>query len=224
MSAGPSAPPEALPSIKAELGALFSRACDGLSPSIVEVNNRPDADFALTTAMEMFRKNKNAYPSAKDAANAIIERVGGARDERFSLSQANFYVNIKLSEWYLSDRVNQLLSGGQLIPPPEQARKRERVLIDFSSPNIAKQMHVGHLRSTVIGNSLAKLHEFVGHETIRVNHLGDWGTQFGTLLAHILDIHGESAALDNVQKMTLAELTVSIARMIPSPSCVTCLI
>lgn len=71
------------------------------------------------------------------------------------------------------------------VKPPEVIKKR--VLVDFSSPNIAKQMHVGHLRSTIIGESLCRLLEFLQHDVIRINHLGDWGTQFGMLIAHLED-------------------------------------
>jgi arginyl-tRNA synthetase len=62
-----------------------------------------------------------------------------------------------------------------------------RVLVDFSSPNVAKEMHVGHLRSTIIGDSISRLMEFLGHDVIRINHVGDWGTQFGMLIAHLQD-------------------------------------
>lgn len=66
-------------------------------------------------------------------------------------------------------------------------RDSGKVVIDYSSPNIAKEMHVGHLRSTIIGDCLANLFEFYGHEVLRINHVGDWGTQFGMLIAHLMD-------------------------------------
>lgn len=65
--------------------------------------------------------------------------------------------------------------------------EKKRAILDFSSPNIAKEMHVGHLRSTIIGESIARLLEFFGYDTLRLNHLGDWGTQFGMLIAHLKD-------------------------------------
>lgn len=65
--------------------------------------------------------------------------------------------------------------------------KRERIVVDFSSPNIAKEMHVGHLRSTIIGESICRILEFLNHDVLRINHLGDWGTQFGMLIAHLQD-------------------------------------
>mgnify|MGYP003318998294 CR=1 FL=1 len=69
--------------------------------------------------------------------------------------------------------------------PP--AAKKQKVLVDFSSPNVAKEMHVGHLRSTIIGDTICRILEFCGHEVLRVNHVGDWGTQFGMLLEHLGD-------------------------------------
>ena len=65
-------------------------------------------------------------------------------------------------------------------------------MIDFSSPNIAKEMHVGHLRSTIIGDSLARIFEFRGHPVLRLNHVGDWGTQFGMLITHLKDVAPEA--------------------------------
>jgi len=68
------------------------------------------------------------------------------------------------------------------LPPPG---KRRKVVVDFSSPNVAKEMHVGHLRSTIIGDTICRILSFCGHEVLRVNHVGDWGTQFGMLIAHL---------------------------------------
>jgi len=62
---------------------------------------------------------------------------------------------------------------------------KQKIVVDFSSPNIAKDMHVGHLRSTIQGDSLSRILEFLGHDVVRTNHVGDWGTQFGMLIAHL---------------------------------------
>ena len=70
------------------------------------------------------------------------------------------------------------------------AEKRHRIVIDFGSPNVAKPMHVGHIRSTVLGDALARIASFLGHDVIRDNHIGDWGTQFGMVIygwKHLLD-------------------------------------
>lgn len=93
------------------------------------------------------------------------------------------FINLTLDPAYLSAATLTTLQDRHLgIPLPS---KKERIVIDFSSPNIAKEMHVGHLRSTIIGDSLARLFEFLGHDVMRLNHLGDWGTSFGMLIAYI---------------------------------------
>lgn len=69
------------------------------------------------------------------------------------------------------------------VQPPKI--EKLNVLVDFSSPNIAKEMHVGHLRSTIIGDAVCRLLEFCGHDVLRVNHVGDWGTQFGMLITYL---------------------------------------
>ena len=76
--------------------------------------------------------------------------------------------------------------------PPPQTDNAETVVVDFSSPNLAKEMHVGHLRTTLIGDTMARVFEYQGHKVIRQNHVGDWGTQFGMLIAY-LDSAGTSA-------------------------------
>jgi arginyl-tRNA synthetase len=93
------------------------------------------------------------------------------------------FINITLSPALLSYGVDTLLRDTHLgIDLPKEP---QRIIIDFSSPNIAKEMHVGHLRSTIIGDSLARLFEFLGHDVLRLNHIGDWGTSFGMLIAYL---------------------------------------
>jgi arginyl-tRNA synthetase len=91
------------------------------------------------------------------------------------------FINITLSVEFLSKEVELMLIDPRLgVPLPEQMQK---VIVEFSSPNIAKELHVGHLRSTIIGDCLARLFEFLGHDVLRLNHVGDWGTQFGMLIS-----------------------------------------
>jgi arginyl-tRNA synthetase len=90
------------------------------------------------------------------------------------------FLNVRLSEDWISARLGDLLDDETLgLVPPETPKT---VVIDYSSPNVAKPMHVGHLRSTVIGESLARIYSALGHKVIRDNHLGDWGSQFGMIL------------------------------------------
>lgn len=95
------------------------------------------------------------------------------------------FVNLSLSRRCLAYGILDTLRRGPL--PPVQ--RRRRCVVDFSSPNIAKEMHVGHLRSTIIGECICRVLEFCGHEVMRVNHVGDWGTQFGMLISHLMDTY-----------------------------------
>lgn len=88
------------------------------------------------------------------------------------------FLNIALNDALIEQEINTILKKG--IRYPDQEKKT--IVVDFSSPNIAKEMHVGHLRSTIIGESLCRILEFQGHTVARVNHVGDWGTQFGMLI------------------------------------------
>lgn len=93
------------------------------------------------------------------------------------------FINFSLKPAYLEAQLAAMHADSRLgIPPVKQPR---RVVVDFSSPNIAKEMHVGHLRSTIIGDCIARILEFQGHEVMRLNHIGDWGTQFGMLIAYL---------------------------------------
>src|SRR5690606_23031645 len=75
-----------------------------------------------------------------------------------------------------------------------QAARPQTVVVDYSGPNLAKEMHVGHLRSTIIGDAVVRVLEFLGHTVIRQNHVGDWGTQFGMLIAYMVRLRGNSNA------------------------------
>lgn len=93
------------------------------------------------------------------------------------------FINITLDALFLSKETDILLRDSHFgIDLPKKA---QRIIIDFSSPNVAKEMHVGHLRSTIIGECLARLFEFLGHDVVRHNHIGDWGTAFGMLIAYM---------------------------------------
>ena len=93
------------------------------------------------------------------------------------------FINLRLSEQFISQQMQALLVDEQLGAGADGEPRR--VVVDFSSPNLAKEMHVGHLRSTIIGDAICRTLEFQGHEVMRRNHLGDWGTQFGMLLEYV---------------------------------------
>ena len=111
------------------------------------------------------------------------------------------FINLKLNPSFLADQLRHALKTHSIIP---HAARIQRVVIDFSSPNIAKEMHVGHLRSTIIGDCLSRVFEALGHDVLRLNHVGDWGTAFGMLIAHIKSLPDFS--IEKVSSFTLSDL------------------
>lgn len=112
------------------------------------------------------------------------------------------FVNITLEAAFLAARVGVMLNDARLGIATLGAHRK--IVIDFSSPNTAKEMHVGHLRSTIIGDSLARIFEFLGYVVLRLNHIGDWGTAFGMLIAHMHD--KAESVLSGKQSATLTDL------------------
>ncbi len=113
------------------------------------------------------------------------------------------FINIKLKQIiYINQLISNLNSINLGIPITSSINKK--IIVDFSSPNIAKEMHVGHLRSTIIGDSISRILELRGYEVLRLNHLGDWGTQFGMLITHLKDLYPES--INNFKNINLVDL------------------
>ncbi|MXX08739.1 MAG: arginine--tRNA ligase [Synechococcus sp. SB0667_bin_8] len=112
------------------------------------------------------------------------------------------FINFTIRPEVLAAEVQERLDQPRLGVP--MAQPRQRVVVDFSSPNIAKEMHVGHLRSTIIGDCIARLLSFRGHRVLRLNHLGDWGTQFGMLIAHLK--HVAPRSLSGEEHVDLGDL------------------
>jgi len=101
------------------------------------------------------------------------------------------FINLTLSVGFIAGHVSELAADERLGVP--RSDDPEVFVVDYSHPNVAKEMHVGHLRSTIIGDALCRILEFVGHTAIRENHIGDWGTPFGMLIEHLLDVGEEKA-------------------------------
>ncbi|WP_174508019.1 arginine--tRNA ligase [Klebsiella oxytoca] len=108
------------------------------------------------------------------------------------------FINIFLDPAFLADNVNSALASDRLGVAQPQA---QTIVVDYSAPNVAKEMHVGHLRSTIIGDAAVRTLEFLGHKVIRANHVGDWGTQFGMLIAWL-----EKQQQENAGEMALSDL------------------
>ncbi len=149
----------------------------------IELNRSTHPRFGHYQCNSAMKFTKILGIPPREIASQIVENVQASNHdgviERLEIAGPGF-INVSLSAKYLSEYCQQMLTCK--IPSTD---KPQRVVIDFSSPNTAKEMHVGHLRSTIIGDCLARLFEFLGHDVLRLNHIGDWGTAFGMLIAYI---------------------------------------
>ena len=142
--------------------------------------------YQCNSAMKLAKPLKQ---NPRDIAKKIIEKWSqDPKIEKLELAGPGF-INITLTSAFLSKELSQVALDSHLGVPPIIEKKK--VIVEFSSPNVAKELHVGHLRSTVIGESLARLFEFLGHDVLRLNHIGDWGTQFGMLITYLKEQHPE---------------------------------
>ncbi|HOW96683.1 MAG TPA: arginine--tRNA ligase [Kiritimatiellia bacterium] len=149
---------------------------DGLSVGVVPTADERFGDYQCNAAMSLAKALKKP---PREIASAL---AAAARPEAVAKAEVAGpgFVNLFLDPAWMAGRLEQLGDDPRLgVPGPGRGRT---VVIDYSSPNVAKPMHIGHIRSTVIGNALDRLHRFLGWRVIADNHLGDWGTQFGLLI------------------------------------------
>ena len=176
---------------------------------LVQKNNIGDSEFTTpcaTQILNMCGKKKDwKYTSAEEIAQAFVKDL---KDDKNIISEFkivvheptknekkgkknkqltnSIYIDIYLNpEWTEEEAINILKKGINL----ETEYTNKHIVVDFSSPNIAKEMHVGHLRSTILGESICRILEFLGNKVERINHVGDWGTQFGMLIAYLESIN-----------------------------------
>lgn len=145
------------------------------------------ADLQCNSAMNLFallkKSGDNSVKKPQDVSTALIENLPANSFIEKAVVSGPGFINIHLSGAAITNMVVNVARTGPSAP--SISGKRVKVLVDFSSPNIAKEMHVGHLRSTIIGDTLCRVLEFSGFEVLRVNHIGDWGTQFGMLIQYL---------------------------------------
>ena len=170
------------------LTELLTRALDGADP-VVRPSDR--ADYQANGLMGLAkRQGRNPRELAAEKLSAIESAVAGIAT--VEVAGAGF-VNLTLTERFIESRIAEVADDAGLGVRPTTTP--ERVVVDYSAPNVAKEMHVGHLRSTVIGDAFVRLFERVGHTVLRENHVGDWGLAFGMLIEHLLEVgEAEGAA------------------------------
>ena len=156
-----------------------------------------DADPLIRPSAYADAQSNVALPLAKqlgqaprDIAAEIVAHLDTAGLTEPPTVSGPGFINFTLTSAWISQAVTRLLSDPRLGVPvtPEP----QTVIVEYSSPNIAKEMHVGHLRSTIVGDAIARVTGFMGHHLIRDNHVGDWGTPFGMLIEHLVDVGDDS--------------------------------
>jgi len=156
--------------------------CD---PNVITASKPEFGDYQSNGVMSVAKKIGS---KPRELANLVVEAIAAQSNpliERLEVAGPGF-INIHLSDAALIQRANEIEGDlGKLIP---QADAPKKIVVDYSSPNLAKEMHVGHLRGTIIGDCLARVLERQGHEIIRQNHVGDWGTQFGMLISYMREL------------------------------------
>ncbi|MCK9589582.1 MAG: arginine--tRNA ligase, partial [Terrimicrobiaceae bacterium] len=160
----------------------------GLDPERGEVSAAADARFGdyQSNAAMVLAKEKRANPRQLAAEILSGIDVGGIAAAP-EVAGAGF-LNFRLEPEFIASGI-QALAGDPRLGVP-LAKSPRKIVLDFSSPNVAKPMHVGHIRSTILGDCLARVARFLGHEVLTDNHIGDWGTQFGKVIygwKHFLD-------------------------------------
>ena len=177
--------------------------------NLVPASKPEFGDFQINCALALAKEIK--LPP-REIAQKIVDQL--QKDNDFlKLCNAPIiagpgFINLSINSETLISEIYFRLNDQRLgVPvkkfnPGNKEEKNKRVIIDFSSPNIAKEMHVGHLRSTIIGDSLARVLEFCGYEVLRINHVGDWGTQFGMLITHLKEVIPEALHTKDVVEIS----------------------
>jgi arginyl-tRNA synthetase len=185
---------------RAMIGALGAEYA-GTDPQLVLSSNPKFGDYQANMAMGLAKK-LGQQPRA--IAQSIVDNLDvTAVCEPPQIAGPGF-INFTVKPSYLATQLQAMRTTERL--GVAVAEQRQRVVVDFSSPNIAKEMHVGHLRSTILGDCIARVLEFRGHDVLRLNHVGDWGTQFGMLILYLR--HNYPAALTTADAIDLGDLVV----------------
>ena len=179
---------------------------EGTNPAVSISNRANFGDYQANGVMGAAKKLKT---NPRELATKVVEQlsISKALDgiaDTIELAGPGF-INIHLSQAWLATQLNSIVNDSHIGVTQRgttEDDKQQTVVVDYSAPNLAKEMHVGHLRSTIIGDAVVRALEFRGDTVIRQNHMGDWGTQFGMLIAHLSD----KLAGNEVAETALADL------------------
>ena len=169
--------------IKKVLDQSITRALQlaGASDSSAVIKQSQKAEFGQYQANGVMGAAKKLKMNPRELAAQVIEALDLPIAEKVEIAGPGF-INIHLDAQAVAAALSKLHTDSML---GIEAPPRQSYVIDYSAPNLAKEMHIGHLRSTTIGDAAARILDFLGHDVTRANHVGDWGAQFGSLLAYM---------------------------------------
>jgi arginyl-tRNA synthetase len=169
---------------RAAIAKAFGPGFEDVDPVVKASANPEFGDYQANAAMAL---GKRVGKNPREVAQAIAAAVdlSGIAEDAPTVAGPGF-INVRLSRRYVECLVADMAMDERL--GVERRDSPDKVIIDYSSPNVAKEMHIGHLRSTIIGDAIARVLSFLGHEVVRQNHLGDWGTQFGMIIERMIEL------------------------------------
>ncbi|MBE0369465.1 arginine--tRNA ligase [Pseudoalteromonas aurantia] len=178
---------------KANAAMVAAGIPEGSNPAVTQSTRPQFGDYQINGAMGAAKALKT---NPRELAQKIIDNLDVSElAEKTEIAGPGF-INIHLKPQFLSKSLEAANQDDKLAVAEHS--QPQKVVVDFSSPNLAKEMHVGHLRSTIIGDSVVRALEFRGDTVVRQNHMGDWGTQFGMLIAHLEDLLNQGVDLESV--------------------------
>ncbi|MGL4884145.1 MAG: arginine--tRNA ligase, partial [Waterburya sp.] len=186
-------------SVSQALVAAFGAELANTDPLVAPTSNPKFGDYQSNVALSLAKPLKQ---NPRAIAQAIIDQLQIEEMCETPTIAGPGFINFMVK----SDYIGRMLC--KIQPDPrlgiETTKNPQRVIVDYPSPNVAKEMHVGHLRSAIIGECLSRILEFIGHDVLRISHIGDWGTPFGMLIAYLREAYPE--ALTTQQELNLGEL------------------
>ena len=178
--------------VAVEVEAAFAACGLASSPIVLQpTKNAEHGDYQINGVMAAAKRH-NRNP--RELAQQVADKLSGNHVIESAEVAGPGFINLRLRADFLAQNLSHALQSGHL--GIRKTDKPQTVVIDYSSPNLAKEMHVGHLRSSIIGDSISRVLEFMGNTVIRQNHVGDWGTQFGMLVAYLVEQQKDNAAFE----------------------------
>lgn len=182
------------------LVAAFGADYAGVDPLLVSASNPKFGDYQSNVSLSL---NQRLGQQPRAIAQQIVEKLDISDICKPPEVAGPGFINLKLKTEYLEAQLKAIQTDPRLGVAP--IKNPQRVIVDYPSPNIAKEMHVGHLRPAVIGDCLGRILEFVGHDVQRISHVGDWGTPFGMLIAYLEEAYPQ--ALTTTENLDLGDLS-----------------